>query len=320
MDTFGMIAIALLAFYLSQDQHGIAGAVPVLGALAIGAQRLLPLIQQIYSSWAVIVSSQESLRDSLKFFDFSHPLIQKEKEQEPLSFNERIQFKNVGFRYDDSLPFVLKGLNLTITKGARVGIVGATGSGKSTLLDILMGLLSPSQGEVSVDNVALNDENLQAWQKNIAHVPQAIYLADTTIAENIAFGIDQAAIDMSKIRTVAAQAQIDQLIEGLPLGYREMVGERGIKLSGGQRQRIGVARALYKDSKVLIFDEATSALDSTTESQLISTITKISPDVTVIQVAHRLSTLQNCDLIITLENGEVANIGTYHQLIENISV
>ena len=319
MDTFGMVAIAALAYWLSQGESGIADSLPVLGALAIGAQRLLPLIQQIYSSWAIILGSQESLKQSLKLFDFSEPSFKAEHNLAPLPFNKYIRLKNVSFQYDSGLPYVVNDLNLTILKGSRVGIVGATGSGKSTLLDILMGLLQPSKGEISVDDEALTNTNLRAWQQNIAHVPQAIYLADTSIAENIAFGVDKLKIDMKKVRSVAAQAQIDGLIDGLRLGYDETVGERGVKLSGGQRQRIGVARALYKDSKVLIFDEATSALDNNTESQLISAIESISSDVTVIQVAHRVTTLQNCDLIIALENGEVASIGTYRELIDNIA-
>lgn len=316
MDTLGMTVIAALAYWLSQGQDGVSDSLPVLGALAIGAQRLLPIVQQIYSSWALILNSQESLNQSLKLFDCSESVSQTEHNPVPLPFNKYICFKNVSFQYDYGRPYVVKDLNLRILKGSRLGIIGATGSGKSTLLDILMGLLTPSKGEIRVDDTVLTNENLRAWQQNIAHVPQAIYLADTSIAENIAFGVDKLKIDMAKVRSVAAQAQIDQLIDGLRLGYDEIVGERGVKLSGGQRQRIGVARALYKDSKVLIFDEATSALDNSTESQLISAIESISPDVTVIQVAHRFTTLQNCDLIIALEHGEVTTTGTYRELIK----
>jgi ATP-binding cassette, subfamily B, bacterial PglK len=203
-----------------------------------------------------------------------------------------------------------------IPRGARVGFVGRTGSGKSTTLDLLMGLLVPTEGEFLVDGQPISGKRVRAWQRSIAHVPQSIYLADTTLAENIAFGVPLATIDMSRVRKAARQAQIADFIESSPEGYQANVGERGIQLSGGQRQRIGIARALYKQASVLVFDEATSALDNSTEQSVMDAIEGLSGDITILLIAHRLTTVQRCDAIVELEQGRVVAQGTYEQLLE----
>jgi ATP-binding cassette subfamily B protein len=222
----------------------------------------------------------------------------------------------VRFRYTDDGPWVLDGLNLSIAKGTRVGFVGSTGSGKSTTLDLLMGLLIPTEGELLVDGQSISGNRLRAWQRSIAHVPQSIYLADNTLAENIAFGVPPDTINLERVQQAARQAQISDFIESNLEGYQAYVGERGVRLSGGQRQRIGIARALYKQASVLVFDEATSALDSTTEQSVMDAIEGLNSDITILVIAHRLTTVRRCDLIVELEHGRVVAQGTYEQLLE----
>ena len=315
METLGMLLIAALAYALSRQTGGIATALPVLGALALGAQRLLPALQQIYFSWSNIAGSHASLADTIKLLDQHLPVEQLQPAPAPLIIQETICFNAVRFRYTNNGPWVLDGLNLSIPKGARVGFVGSTGSGKSTTLDLLMGLLIPTEGELLIDGQPISGNRVRAWQQTIAHVPQSIYLADTTLAENIAFGVPREAIDFGRVRQAALQAQISDFIESSPEGYLANVGERGIRLSGGQRQRIGIARAMYKQASVLVFDEATSALDNETEKSVMNAIQRLSNDLTILIIAHRLSTLRSCDTIVQLENGRIVAHGPYEQLL-----
>jgi ATP-binding cassette subfamily B protein len=233
----------------------------------------------------------------------------------PLPFQHAITFDHVGFRYAPEAPWVLKDLNLTIRKGSRVGFIGGTGSGKSTLLDIVMGLLHPVEGALAIDGTVITPENYRAWQAQIAHVPQSIFLADTTIAENIAFGVPRDKIDFLRVRQAARKAQLAETIEAMGKQYDTRVGERGIRLSGGQRQRIGIARALYKQAKVIVFDEATSALDNETERAVMEAIDSLDQDLTVLMVAHRLTTLKNCTQIIELAEGTMRRSGTYQEIV-----
>jgi ABC-type multidrug transport system fused ATPase/permease subunit len=316
MEALGMVLIAALAFALSRQVGGIATALPVLGALAIGAQRLLPALQHIYSAWTSIAGSNASLADTIELLDQPQPENMLQPAPAPLLFQKDIQFKVVRFRYANDVPWVLGCLNLTIPKGSRVGFVGSTGSGKSTTLDLLMGLLTPTEGELLVDGQPISGNRLRAWQQSIANVPQSIYLADTTMAENIAFGVPLEAIDLDRVRQAARQAQIADFIENRPDGYMAYVGERGIRLSGGQRQRIGIARALYKQASVLVFDEATSALDNATEQSVMDAIEGLSSDLTILLIAHRLTTVRRCDTIVELEHGHVVAQGTYEHLME----
>jgi ATP-binding cassette subfamily B protein len=316
MEALGMVLIAALAYVLGRQVGGIATALPVLGALALGAQRLLPALQQSYSAWAGIAGSHASLADTIALLDQPLPAELLQPTLAPLSFQNAIHFDTVRFRYTSDGPWVLDGLNLTIPKGARVGFVGSTGSGKSTTLDLLMGLLMPTEGELLVDGHPISGNRVRAWQRSIAHVPQSIYLADTTLAENIAFGVPPDTIDLDRVQQAARQAQIANFIESSPEGYQAFVGERGIRLSGGQRQRIGIARALYKQASVLVFDEATSALDNATEQSVMDAIEGLSGDLTILLIAHRLSTVRRCDTIVELEHGRVVAKGTYEQLLE----
>jgi ATP-binding cassette subfamily B protein len=233
-------------------------------------------------------------------------------------FRNTISFEDVGFRYGDG-DAAIRNLSLKVRKGERIGILGETGSGKSTFLDLLMGLLDPTEGEIRVDGRGLGDDNRADWQSLIAHVPQVIFLADSSIAANIAFGEAPETIDMDRVRAAAKRAQIDSFITTLPDGYETEAGERGVRLSGGQRQRIGIARALYKDASVLVLDEATSALDDKTEISVMAALSEAGRDLTIFMIAHRLSTLSGCDRLVRLEGGRVAAVGGYDELVGGAS-
>ena len=315
LEALGMLLISALAFTLANQPHGIAKAIPVLGALALGAQRLLPVLQQAYSSWSTIQGGQASLQDALELLDQPMPDYADQPPAKPIPFQHQIDLKDLSFLYTPHTPLVINNLNLTIPKGSRFGFIGVTGSGKSTLLDIVMGLLQPTEGSLQIDEESITTSNNRAWQAHIAHVPQAIYLADSTIEENIAFGIPKGKIDFNRVKIAAEQAQIADIIETWPKKYKTYVGERGIRLSGGQRQRIGIARALYKQADVIIFDEATSALDNETEQAVMQSIEDLGKDLTILIIAHRLTTLKNCDQIVELGEGGIKRIGTYAEIV-----
>ena len=316
VEALGMALIAILAYVLASQSDGLSGAIPIMGALALGAQRMLPVLQNGYASWSTMRGGQESLRAALGLLEQPMPAYSIEYKSGRVSFDQQIALEGVGFRYAEQSPWVLRGLNLTIAKGSRIGFIGNTGSGKSTLLDIIMGLLSPSEGWLKLDGHVIAKENCRAWQMCIAHVPQTIFLADASIAENIAFGVPVGEIDFQRVKHSAKSAQISDAIESWEDQYGTLVGERGVRLSGGQRQRIGIARALYKEANVIIFDEATSALDSDTENAVMEAINSLGKELTIIMVAHRLSTLRSCTQVVELANGTVKSIGTYQQLVE----
>ena len=315
LESLGMVLIASLAYLLARQPDGILKAIPVLGALALGAQRLLPVLQQAYNSWSSIQGSQASLQDALELLDQPLPDYADQPLAQPLPFRQQIKLNNLSFRYSDQTPLVLNNLNLRIPKGSRIGFIGITGSGKSTLLDIIMGLLQPTAGNIEIDAQPLTEGNNRAWQAHIAHVPQAIFLADSTIEENIAFGVPKSKIDHKRVQQAARQAQIAEIIESWPKKYKTYVGERGIRLSGGQRQRIGIARALYKQANLIIFDEATSALDNETEQAVMQAIESLGSELTILIIAHRLTTLKNCTQIVELADGGIKRTGTYQEII-----
>jgi ABC-type multidrug transport system fused ATPase/permease subunit len=319
IEALGMVLIAGLAYFLIINNNSSAGfldTIPILGAMAIGAQRLLPLLQQIYNAYINLKGYQLVAQDTLELLN-QHPSQTIILESESIMpFLSSININGLSYQYIPNGPWVLKNLTLEIPKGSMVGFMGATGSGKSTLLDIVMGLLPATTGTISIDKAEINLRNTRSWQKNIAHVPQTVFLADTSIAENIAFGIPITLIDMERVKKVAEIAQISLTIDGWSEGYGTLVGERGLRLSGGQRQRIGIARALYKEANVIILDEATSALDSETESAVMRGIENLGRETTILIIAHRLSTLKSCDFIVELNNGSIAPISGYKEIIK----
>jgi ABC-type multidrug transport system fused ATPase/permease subunit len=315
LEGLGMILIALLAFSFTKNTNDLSRTIPVLGSMALGSQQLLPILQQAFSSLTAFRGNKASLIDSLNLLDQSYSSANISDRKNIIPFNDKICLININFKYDNSKLYILKNINLEIPRGSTVGFIGSTGSGKSTLLDVIMGLLKPSNGLIKIDNININEINNQNWQLNLSHVPQTIYLSDASIAENIAIGVTRNEIDYNLVEICAIKAQLHETIAQWENKYTTRVGERGIMLSGGQRQRIGIARALYKKSKVLIFDEATSALDNTTESDVMDAIHSLDKDLTILIVAHRLTTLSKCNMIVHLENGSIKEVGSYNKLI-----
>lgn len=319
MESLGMFFIAFLAYFLTKQTDEFSAALPTLAVVGLGAQRMLPLLQQIYASITGMLGSKATLVDVLKLLRQAYPKPMRVRDMNisPVSFNRYIQFKNVSFRHKNADFDILDRVNLKIKKGDRIGIIGKTGSGKSTLLDILMALLEPSKGLIEVDGISINANNAKSWQSILSHVPQHIFLADSSIAENIAFGLTKREIDFTKVALVAKKAQLSDFISKLPDQYNSRVGEFGIHLSGGQRQRIGIARALYKDAAIIVMDEATSALDDKTEDAIMDSIESMDKKITILMVAHRIQTLKNCDWIVELQDGRIKNICTYDELVKD---
>lgn len=314
LEASSVVLIAVLALYLSFQPGGVTGALPTLGAMAVGAQRLLPLSQQVYASWSQYIGSQAIVRDVLSLTGDNFQS-RKSEEIRPLSFRKEIRLEGVSFQYSSGDRPALFDVDLIIPKGSRIGLIGESGSGKSTLVDILMGLLEPSEGHIFIDNIQLDAGLRRAWQREIAHVPQAIFLADSSISSNIAFGRSGDDIDIQRVEDAANGAELHQFIANTADGYASEIGEGGVKMSGGQRQRLGIARALYKRASVLVLDEATSALDDKTEMSVMESIGKLDKDLTVIIIAHRLSTLKDCDMIVKIAGGQVTQTGSYADLI-----
>ena len=308
IETSVMVMIAVITVYFAQQPGGLVAAIPVLGALAIGAQRLLPLVHLSYLGWTAFASKSRILIDVAELLEL--PILKSPgalDDRRTLPFEDAIAFNDVTFRYQENAP-ALRNVDLTIARGERIGFVGKTGSGKSTMIDLLLGLLQPTDGTIAIDGTTLDEDNVAQWQAQIAHVPQAIFLSDGSIASNIAFGVPQDAVDLERVRDAARRADIDAFIMDQPGGYEATVGERGVRLSGGQRQRIGIARALYKGATVLVFDEATSALDEATETAIMESIYRLDRDVTLLMIAHRITTLAGCDRIVRLDQGRIVDI------------
>ena len=317
MESLGMILISVFIVTIFIRDGGIATALPIIGVLGLGAQRLLPIMQQIYGNWSVVIGSKASLVDVIDLLNQPLPK-KKNPKKESSKFNEAIVLENIGFSYDINSKPILDNLNIQLNKGMKIGLVGETGSGKSTFLDILMGLLIPTSGKIKIDNNPISENNLTKLHSLIAHVPQNIYLADASICENIAFGIDKNKIDIPLVERVADEALVKKFLDDQGSDLDSGVGERGIKLSGGQRQRIGIARALYKRSGLIIFDEATSSLDEQTETEIMDTIYNLDNELTIVLVAHRISTLKRCDEIYEMKNGSLKLIGTYDDLLSHV--
>ena len=314
IEAAGLIVIAVLAILIAGRSGGFATALPFLGALALGALRLLPLMGQLYGAWASLAVARPILNDVSTLLRLD--LDDSPDAPEPVAFQRSIELDAVGFTYPGRLHPAIDGVTLTIPKGARVAITGKTGSGKSTLADLLMGLIEPADGQILIDGAPLPAERLPGWQGLIAHVPQQIFLADESIAANIALSFHGGKEDAGQIRAAAERAQLHDFIESLPDGYATRIGERGIRLSGGQRQRLALARALYKRAPILVLDEPTSALDEETETAIIDVLDDLQSDgSTIIIIAHRLSTVAKCDPIFVLGEGRLVRLGGYSSLL-----
>lgn len=322
LETIAFGGILVIVLFLLSINYNSAQMISMLALYAFAGYRLMPALQTIFASLTLIKANKASLDviyDELcEANKVDASLISTNKSIPVIKLQKKIELRNLEFAYLEGQQQIFDTLNLTIDAKTTVGIVGATGAGKTTAVDIILGLLRPQKGELLVDDVAIIDNlNLRGWQKNLGYVPQDVYLTDDTVARNIAFGIPKLEISYNAVEHAAKLANLhDFVIKELPLAYQTEVGERGVRLSGGQRQRIGIARALYHDPEVLVFDEATSALDGVTETIIMEAIHNLSHKKTIILIAHRLSTVKNCDVIYLLDKGEVKAKGTYVELME----
>lgn len=315
IEALGFSSILIIAMYgMGKDGTALGSALPMLGLYAFGAQRLLPSLQVIYNSLSNMRFGEPAIDQLLGDLQKSaNDCVADVAEPAPLQVKNAIVVQNVSFTYPGSDVSAITDLSVRIPASASVGIIGATGSGKTTLVDILLGLLIPDSGQILIDDTVLESSQIRAWQKNMGYVPQHIFLADDSVASNIAFGIADAEIDQNLVEKAAKMAQIHDFVAGLPGGYLTHIGERGVRLSGGQRQRIGIARALYHNPDVLILDEATSALDNETEAEVMKAIDALSGSKTIIMIAHRLTTVKKCDFLLELNKGKLENVINHKQ-------
>ncbi len=315
-----MIGLVLLLIKLHEGNLG--EVLPILAVYALAAFKLLPALQQIYSGLAQIKGSTaafDAVKEDLKKSIQSESDKSLEALPTHVQIKENIILKDIKFNYPNKKIPAVDGIDMTIPVNSVIGLVGSSGSGKSTLIDILLGLLTPQQGNLYVDNIRITTENRRDWQNTLGFVPQSIFLSEGSIAENVAFGIPLKDISLEQVDKALTLANLTEMVEQLPDGINTTVGERGVQLSGGQRQRIGIARALYHEANVLVFDEATSALDGITEKIIMDAIHEFSGNKTIIMIAHRLKTVEKCDIIYFMEKGKIVDCGTYHQLLKNNS-
>lgn len=314
LETVAFGGVVLLVLVLLHRGLPLAEALPALGLYAFAAYRMLPSLQTIFAALT-------SLRANAAALDILVTDLPPEAEPapappiKPLEFRHAVTLHQVEFAYSGTTDDVIRGVGLELTRGSWFAFVGPTGSGKSTLVDLILGLLEPSRGEIRIDGTLLDSESIPRWQKNLGYVPQQIFLADDTVAANIAFGVPPTEIDRKRLVAAARVAQIHAFVENdLPQGYQTVVGEQGVRLSGGQRQRLGIARALYRRPALLVLDEATSALDSATEDLFFEALRQEFGDCTVISIAHRLTTTRDFDRIFVLDRGTIRDTGTYEDL------
>lgn len=310
---FGSIIIlSMLLFF--QSEQAFINMVPTLSVFIMGSYKLLPAFQQIYSNFSNIKSAQSAL-DNIKN-DLITGNLEANDVTKPINLtNQKITLSNIAFIYPGKDISAIEDINLSINRNEMIGIVGHSGSGKSTLVDLILGFLEPSSGYLSIDDNKISSNNIYAWRKLLGYVPQSIFLSDTSLKENIAFGERIDDIDNDSLMKAIQLSELEDLISKLPNGINTVVGERGVQLSGGQRQRIAIARALYRNPKILILDEATSALDGNTEKRIMESITSLSSKMTIIIVAHRINTVRNCNTIYLMENGKISDHGNYDELI-----
>jgi len=321
MELMGFTFMISLVLYLISKSQGVlflASILPILSIYAIAGIKLLPALQQIFGAITTIkgnLSAYKSIEEDLK--NINTQVKKKiEANKQVWSKHNEICLKNITFNFTEKKFFTINNVSLTIKPNTSVGFVGKSGSGKSTIIDIITGLIEPQQGEITIDGIPLNKKNLRTWQNKIGIVPQAIFLLEGSVAENVAFGISHDLIDYQQVKKVLKLAYLEEWLSGLENGIHTKVGERGIQLSGGQRQRIAIARSLYYEPDVLIFDEATSALDRITEKTIMNSIDDFSGKKTLIMISHRLTTVQKCDQIFIIDKGAIIDSGTYQELLK----
>jgi ATP-binding cassette subfamily B protein len=311
------LAIGIVCLIVIFSNSHPSSLIVTFGVLAMAAQRGLPALNIINNSISNIKGNNSIIEDVLDLLELNESRASNSLDFE---FNQKIEFKNVFFKYNlKGEGFNLNDISLVINKGANVGIVGTSGSGKSTFTDLLTGLLRPTNGEILIDSDTLSIEKHKIWQCKIGYVPQSIFLIDGSFIENIAFGVEKELIDLEKINYVSKTVGLDTYIKTLPKQYNSLTGERGISLSGGQVQRIGIARALYKNPEILVLDEATSSLDMESEKTIIDLINSGSEKTTIIMIAHRISTLQYCDILYEFNNSKLIGSFSYKQYINKLN-
>ena len=302
LETFLIISVVLLVYFLNLTERSLLLNISYLAVLAYGAQKCLPLVNSIYNLSISFKSSTPTVLSFLKILDNEKLDLKTESDSlELLEFDREINLEKIFFQYNKSLPPVLNNINLIIKKGEKIAIKGKTGTGKSTLINLILGLVEPTQGKLLIDGTEINSTNKKNWQKNIAIVPQTVFLNNSSILENIALGENFNEINYEKVKNSAKISCISEFIESLPNKYKEKVGEKGIRLSGGQKQRIGLARALYRDPNVLVLDEPSNALDLKTENQVMEKLTSLSKKVTIIMISHSDNSLKFFDRIFNLD-------------------
>lgn len=312
--------VILMILYLILKSGSFNNALPIISLYVFAGYRLMPALQQIYGSYTQLTFVGPSL-DALSYDLKNLTSFKSNNDQSIMLLDKTIVLKNICYNYPNASRTALKDINLNISAKTTVGLVGATGSGKTTTVDIILGLLEAQKGTLEVDGQIISKKNLRTWQRSIGYVPQQIYLADDTVAANIAFGKDPKDIDQERIEKVSKIANLHNfVVNELPIKYQTTIGERGIRLSGGQKQRIGIARALYHNPQVLVLDEATSALDNETEQVVMEAINNIRKNITIILIAHRLNTVKNCDIIFKIDKGRIVNKGTYSELFKKDNV
>ncbi|SDK66824.1 ABC transporter ATP-binding protein [Aliiruegeria lutimaris] len=320
----GMLAlsIALTSPESLASGDAVARTLPLLGVFAFAGQRMMPELYRAYRGLNTIKYGEAAVNsvyaDLMQSVPEGHLADQAPHR---IALQKNLHVDAVSYGYPDAEVAGLKDVNLTIAAGERIGVVGSTGAGKTTLADVILGLLRPGSGSLKVDGTVVTDECVRKWQQSVGYVPQDVFLTDTTIAENIALGLLPSQIDLFRVKVAARDAQLDTFVRtNLPLAYQTIVGERGVRLSGGQRQRIGIARALYRDADLIVFDEATSALDNVTESEVMASIDALPGNKTVLVIAHRLDTVKRCDRIVVMENGSVADVGHWDDLMDRCDI
>lgn len=315
MEFLAAISICLLVFILGNDKKDLSELITTLALLAGAAFRLIPSINRIIASSQTIRFNTSAI-DTLKKEFESMDKINNEEKFKILDFVNNITLENIYFRFPNSEKYTIENLSMKIPIGNTVGIIGSTGAGKSTLIDIILGLLNPSEGVVKINHVPILSAT-KSWQKHIGYVPQSIYLIDDTLRKNIAFGLSEEEIDDDLVNQAIKFSQLENLVKLLPNGLDSEIGERGVRLSGGERQRIGIARALYNSPKILVLDEATSSLDVNTERDVMNSVLLLKNKITIIIVAHRLTTVENCDYLYKIKNGKIEEEGIPKIILNN---